>query len=213
MTASFRALDALIRTYDPASAQAMMAETEPVFKSKEPFLTKVKLFDQAVNQHPTFAPVAGYMFDLLMSAHLEAHQSDERYFDSMDWQEIEDRTLERGTELLNILLYLAEAKEHEVDIELDDFLNEFLLIDEDEFQDEHHIYEALIDHADIVDESPAVIIEAVKSIGDAGELEGLLLPFLLFFNNQQGKDIPFNLMRPEEHAVYICLTTYYTSIN
>jgi len=64
---------------------------------------------------------------------------EEDYLDSPEWEDIEEETLDRGTELLNLLLYLNECEEEDIVPELDDYLKEFLLVYEDEFQDEYTI--------------------------------------------------------------------------
>src|SRR6201999_586870 len=89
---------------------------------------------------------------------------EEDYLDSAEWEEIEQQTLDRGTELLNLLLYLNECRDEEIEPDLDDYLKEFLLVDEDEFQDEHRIYEPVIENQ-ILMESP--VSEIAK---DAGKL-------------------------------------------
>ena len=58
---------------------------------------------------------------------LSAFVHSEEYFDSEEWEEIEEKTVERGTELLNVFLYINEANDADAEISIGDFLNEFLL--------------------------------------------------------------------------------------
>src|SRR5690606_25977938 len=138
--------------------QQFYAETEQVFLGGKPFLEKVKLFDAVVAKYPDFSAIDEYAFDLLMAYHIEEKHHIDDYFDTKEWMDIEDKSLERRTELLNIVLYLSEAQDSDVQVELEDFLNEFLLIEEDEFQDEYKIYESLISNIELIEENTDVII-------------------------------------------------------
>src|SRR5690606_41557779 len=75
----------------------------------------------------------------------DVQKLEEDYLESEEWEQIEEDTLDRGTELLNVFLYLKECADDEIEADLDDYLKEFLLVEEDEFQDEHRIYEKVIE--------------------------------------------------------------------
>lgn len=211
MNAPLRALRALITTYNSAHSDELFSELERIFISRDLFLEKVKQFDKAISSHPQFEPIAEYAFDLLMTNHLEENEHNEDYFDTKDWMDIEDKTLERGTELLNILLYLTEAKDSDVSVELEDFLNEFLLIEEDEFQDEYKIYEDLISNIELVDETPDLIIESAKRMDIKDDLKDLFVPLLLFFK-QPGKPVDgTDKLTPVEHGLYLSLIEFYNN--
>src|SRR5690606_19765916 len=103
------------------------------------------------------------------------------YLESEEWAGIEDQTIERGTELLNLLLYLSECADEDIDPDLEDFLREFLLVDEDEFQDEHHIYEPIISRQILVESSYEEIGSAARSLPSDQELAELFYPMMAFF--------------------------------
>jgi hypothetical protein len=187
MNASASSLKSLIMASQHAEAATLAAKLEEVCLSQKDFLDKVKDFDTIFSEFQSLQFLKEYAFDLLMAYHLENNNKDEDYFDSKEWMDIEDKTIERGTELLNILLYLSESKDAEVTPDIEDFLYEFLLVDEDEFQDEHRIYEDLIAHADLVEESIDSMLEISKRIDDTSAAYELFLPILIFFKDPQVK--------------------------
>lgn len=188
MSNAIKAVQALINQLAP-QADLSDAMTR-LFESSDEFLSKVKQFDTLFEAHPTHEPIQEYAFDLLMVHHLQNHNDDEDYFDSKEWQDIEDKTLERGTELLNMLLYISEAQDADMEMNVEDFLYEFLLVDEDEFQDEHRIYEEIIANQDLIEESVTSVIEVAKRLPDELEIRELFVPIILFFKDTEPKLVP-----------------------
>jgi hypothetical protein len=210
MSSSLKALRALVAPFSSNISESFFAEIEQVLLGGKPFLEKVKLFDTIVAKYPDLSVIDEYAFDLIMAFHIEEKHHIEDYFDTKEWMDIEDKTLERGTELLNILLYLSEAIDSEVDVELEDFLNEFLLIDEDEFQDEYKIYEGLITNVELVEEDADVIIETARRMDDIGpDLKDLFLPLLLFFKSPLKPIVSGDKLTPAELGLYGSLLAYY----
>lgn len=209
MSNAVKAVNTLISTFKPDAALA--ASVAAVFENPTDFLNKVSLFDQHFDQHPDHEPIREYAFDLLMAHHLEMNNEDEDYFDSKEWQDIEDKTLERGTELLNMLLYISEANETDTEMDVEDFLYEFLLVDEDEFQDEHRIYEELIANQELVEENIGSITEVAKRLPDELEIRELFVPLLLFFK-ETGAKVPakefISKLTKAEHALLAGMLTY-----
>ena len=118
----------------------------------------------------------------------DAKKLDADYLDSPEWERIEEETLERGTELLNLLLYLRECEDEEIDPTLDDYLKEFLLVEEDEFQDEHRIYEDVIAHQILMESSIEEIARVSKSLDVESEIRDLFYPLMAFFYNTNPSD-------------------------
>lgn len=210
MSSSVQALEALLQHHEGVSKDAFSA-FENLFTNSDDFLTKVNNFDQLIDQHYILNDVAEYMFDLLMVHHLENNQQDEDYFDTKEWLDIEDKTIERGTELLNLLLYISESKETESPISLEDFLHEFLLVDEDEFQDEHRIYEPLIEHQEVGDAEMQSIREIEEGILPSSEIKELFVPIVLFFQYADSTSISqdiYKQLTPLERSLLACLLSY-----
>ncbi|MFI5221896.1 MAG: hypothetical protein ACHQK8_06195 [Bacteroidia bacterium] len=214
MKAVLQSLEALVSGFHPAQSKNIVAELSKLFTESTDFLKKVKSFDSVISIHPEIAGISDYIFDLMMMHHLSAIDKDDDYFDSKEWLDIEDKTLERGTELLNLLLYISESKENDIDISLTDFLYEFLLVDEDEFQDEHRIYEDLIANEDLVEEGIDTIQKIATEIVETSEIRELFTPVILFFQDPREPMIPkelYHKLKPEERGVLSCLRVFYSN--
>ena len=94
---------------------------------------------------------------------------------------IEEETIDRGTELLNVLLYIRECHDEDLEPELEDFLKEFLLVEEDEFQDEHRIYEDIIANQILMEASIEEIAKTSNELDEESELKDLFYPIMAFF--------------------------------
>ena len=82
-----------------------------VFNQEGNFLEKVEAFDAAFDEYPAFEELREVLFDLLMINFFASDMKllNEDYLDSEEWAGIEEQTIERGTELLNLLLYINEC--------------------------------------------------------------------------------------------------------
>lgn len=161
-----------------------------VFSKDLGFLEKVEEFDEAFDEHPAFEELREVFFDLLMINFFanDVKKLEEDYLDSDEWADIEEETIDRGTELLNLLLYINECHDEKIKPELDDFLKEFLLVEEDEFQDEFHIYEDLISNQQLVESSVEDIVSHAGMIELGEEMEELFVPFMVFFHQPKAND-------------------------
>ena len=161
----------------------MIQKLTDVFEADEDFMAKVTKFDGVFDEYPKFEELREVYFDLLMINFFtsDVNKLEEDYLDSEEWEKIEDETIDRGTELLNLLLYINECHDEDIKPELEDFLKEFLLVDEDEFQDEFNIYEDLISNQPSVETSVQEICENSKILKLTEEMEELFVPFMSFF--------------------------------
>lgn len=157
-----------------------------VFDQQKPYLDKVAAMDEVFDDQPAFEVLREVFFDLLLINFFteDVQKLEEDYLESVEWEAIEEETIDRGTELLNLLLYLKECEDEDIEPELEDFLKEFLLVDEDEFQDEHRIYEDVIANQTLIDSSLEELARVTKKIPDASELKELFYPILAFFREQ-----------------------------
>src|SRR5690606_29209248 len=146
------------------AAEQLSGELVNVFSSTDSFMDKVSKLDSLIDDHTDYEALREVRFDLLMLSFFASDVSRlaSYYMESEEWAGIEEQTLDRGTELLNLLLYLAECADEEIDPDLEDYLQEFLLVDEDEFQDEHHIYEPIISRQILVESSFGEIANAAR---------------------------------------------------
>jgi hypothetical protein len=154
-----------------------------VFNLDSAFMEKVELMDEAFDDQPDVDFLREVFFDLLMINFFaeDVKKLEEDYLDSKEWEDIEEETIDRGTELLNVLLYIRECHDEEIEPELEDFLKEFLLVEEDEFQDEHRIYEDVIASQILMEASIEEIAKASNELPESSELKDLFYPIMTFF--------------------------------
>jgi hypothetical protein len=187
-----------------------------VFNLEKSYLNKVEAIDRVFDDQPAFEPLRELFFDLLLINFLneDIRKLEADYLDSPEWEKIEESTIDRGTELLNLLLYLQECQDEAIEPELGDFLREFLLVDEDEFQDEHRIYEEVIANQILVESDLKEVARVTAEIPDDSELKELFYPMIGFFRDTDPTDSDFNdfvnhSANPDfDSAVYSLLISY-----
>ncbi len=164
-------------------ATSFLKAIENAFNTEAPFMEKVQLMDDVFDNEQAFEELREVCFDLLMINFFaeDVQKLEEDYLESEEWESIEEETLDRGTELLNIFLYLKECADEEIDPDLDDYLKEFLLVEEDEFQDEYRIYEKVIANQILVESDYSEIAKVSKSVDMEEELYELFNPIISFF--------------------------------
>lgn len=157
---------------------------QQAFEQDAPFIDKVQALDEAFDEYLDFEELREIYFDLLMINFFaeDVQKLEQDYLESIEWETIEEDTLERGTELLNIFLYLGECADEDIEPSLEDYLKEFLLVEEDEFQDEYTIYEKVIANQILVDSSYSEISKVASSMSPGEELKELFYPMISFFN-------------------------------
>ncbi len=200
--------------------QRIVSELTVVFSDLNTFLQKVRALEVVVKAYPQIAELEEYLFDLLMINFLTSKNQvpDEDYFESTEWIEIEDKTLDRGTELLNLLLYINEAVDAGIEPELTDFLDEFLLTNDDLYQDELFIYEPFMKHQYLSSSYLEDIVEASKKI-NTPELQELFIPSFLFFNTRlRGKEKEEKIAKleglsPLDLSLYACVKSFHQSLS
>ena len=180
------ALESLFNTFsalENVAGQQALHQLVQVFEGDEDFMTKLMLMDKIFDESPKLDAIRETTFDLLMINFFseDAKKLDADYLDSPEWEKIEDETLDRGTELLNLLLYLKECEDEDIEPSLDDYLKEFLLVDEDEFQDEHRIYEDVIANQILMDSSLEEIARVSKKLSPQSEIRDIFYPLMAFF--------------------------------
>jgi hypothetical protein len=189
---------------------------DKVFDAEQTYLEKVAAMDEVFDENPAYEALREVFFDLLLINFFteDAQKLEEDYLDSEEWEDIEEETLDRGTELLNVLLYIKECEDEGLEPELGDFLREFLLVDDDEFQDEHRIYEEVIANQILMDSSLDEVARVAKGLPEFSELKELFYPMMAFFRNtnpDQEELRRFNTYSVDpdfDAAVYALLITY-----
>lgn len=182
------ALESLFNTFsslEGVSAQQELNKLIAIFGSDQHFMDKVSAMDEVFDNSVALDPLRELTFDLLLINFFaeDAKKLDEDYLESPEWEKIEEETIDRGTELLNLLLYLKECDDEDINPSLDDYLKEFLLVDEDEFQDEHRIYEDVIANQVLMESSLKEIARISKKLSPDSEIRELFFPLMAFFFN------------------------------
>jgi hypothetical protein len=198
---------------DALTMEEALAE---VFAKDLGFLEKVEEFDEVFDENPAFEELREVFFDLLMVNFFanDVQKLEEDYLESDEWADIEEETIDRGTELLNLLLYINECHDEKIKPELGDFLKEFLLVEEDEFQDEFHIYEDLITNQHLAESSVEDICSHAGMIDLGEEMEELFVPFMTFFlqpkeNEEVIKDLKeYSANKDFDVAVYTLIANF-----
>jgi hypothetical protein len=194
----------------------LVAELENAFSLEAGFMDKVAALDNAIDEAPRFDALREILVDLLFINFFseDVKKLEEDYLESPEWEQIEEDTLDRGTELLNLLLYLKECQDEDIEPSLEDYLREFLLVDEDEFQDEHRIYEPVIANQALLDGSIKDIAAAAAKINEDAEIKELFYPLMgFFFQPSPGKEEFEQYLRDSgdkafDAAVYRLLVAY-----
>lgn len=202
-TAFVAALEAFSK-YNSFDATQLTDEFADVFASDEDFLSKVDELDAVFDENAEVEELREIFFDLLMINFFSADvkKLEEDYLDTPEWESIEEETLDRGTELLNLLLYLNECEDEDIEPELEDYLKEFLLVDEDEFQDEYRIYEPVIANQILIESPVSEISKVAATLPEDSELKELFYPMICFFQNidpsdEEKKEIADNAINKE----------------
>jgi hypothetical protein len=171
--------------YNNFDATVLESSFREVFSAPVDFLSKVGLLDKVFDNNPKLESLREVFFDLLLINFFseDVKKLEDDYLETKEWEDIEEKTLDRGTELLNLLLYLNECADEDIQPELEDYLKEFLLVDEDEFQDEHRIYEPVIENQILIESPVAEISRMATKLPDDSELKEIFYPMMCFFQN------------------------------
>jgi hypothetical protein len=144
--------------------------------------------DALMDAFPAFDDLREYLIDLCvvrLITELEGvEENEDDAFDSPEWLKIEEATGDRGSEVLNLLIYIKDCKINGADPDLEDFLYEFLLADDEDFQDELAIYEPFVKNLTLIEAPLKTMILAGNNQRD-NELRELFTPMMLFFREEE----------------------------
>lgn len=212
------AVDAGIQLYAKVEGIDVVLQSalQEAFDKEAPFMDKVQALDEAFDDHQHFEELREIYFDLLMVNFFteDVQKLEADYLESAEWEAIEEDTIDRGTELLNMFLYLKECADDDIEPSLDDYLKEFLLVEEDEFQDEYIIYEKVIANQILVDSTYAEINKVASSLSPQDELKELFFPLMAFFNEpspspaQLDEFLDASTNKPLDGAIYQIIVNF-----
>lgn len=127
-----------------------------------------------------------YIFDLMLLHWFFSFAEEEGFFESAEWEIIEEKSIDLGTELFPLLMYIWECKEEEMEIEIEDYLFNYLMGEDDMEQDQIAVYEPLIKNYALVNE-PFNSSKIIKEKNKNSEISEFILPILLLFNHQKNE--------------------------
>lgn len=176
--------------FNEYDATTLVPDFFNAFSLDADFLTKVNALDAVFDENPDVEILREVFFDLLLINFFseDVKKLEEDYLESAEWEDIEEQTLDRGTELLNLLLYLNECDDENIEPSLEDYLKEFLLVDEDEFQDEYYIYEPVIENQILIESPVEEIARVAEELPEDTEIAELFYPMMCFFQNPEPSD-------------------------
>jgi hypothetical protein len=163
--------------------------------------------DGLVDDQPILKPYREYMFDLCYIgwlANQEAAGNDD-WMEQPEWLKIEDKVAERGTEMLNLLMYLQEVRDSQMKATLDDFIEGYLGDDELEFQDDLEVYEEVIAHQEWLDLNYQEMVAKAEKMAEETAIPEVFTPLFCFFKSPEkahinllatigaGGNVPLNL--------------------
>ena len=216
-----QALAAMIEAYNPSGSggdaeagNSVLLELVPVFTQVGDFRKKLEELDTLIEKFPQFDLLEPYLFDLLILSFIvsDSAKLPEDYLDSPEWLAIEDETADRGSELLNVYLYLSETAANKMRPDLEDYLHEFLLTEDELYQDEFFIYEEIIRNASLIDSGISEWLAVASGIESEGIRE-IFVPLFAFFSGMDSQTVRQQLKENKQTghldlALYNALCAY-----
>ncbi|MCB9252872.1 MAG: hypothetical protein H6605_10420 [Flavobacteriales bacterium] len=193
---------------------------KPLFYSDLEFLNKVQLLDAYLKKQAIPENTRELLFDILLYNFFseDSERLEESFFESKSWDKIENAILDRGTELLNLMLYLQECKDSGIKADLDDYLDEYLTADEEFENEEFEVYEDIIKNRDVIADGNVHTMLEIAAKNSDSELGDQLLPILLFFETTQSRKEKLEAVRsfgsaPEFQATFLTVLYEFDKIN
>lgn len=179
-------LNAFYTTKKEETPSSLIDRLNEVFTSKDTFIKKIKTLDTISGDFKLPDDIGELLFDLLLYNFFseDSQRLGESFFESKEWEQIEDVIIDRGTELMNILLYLQECKDSEIKFSIDDYLDEYLISEDDFDSEEHEVYEAVIKNRDSIVLGDLQTMLEISKANLSSPLGDQLLPVLLFFESK-----------------------------
>lgn len=168
-----------------------------LYVSDEPFLKKIKQLDQLIEEFKLKEDAGELVFDVLLYNFFseDSQRLGESFFDSKEWEQIEGSIMDRGTEMMNLMLYLSECNDSNIESSLDDYLDEYLTGEEDFDTEEFEVYEAIIKNREAIVEGDLKTIVEIAGKNSNSMLFDQLLPIMVFFETQSEVDEKFETIR------------------
>lgn len=192
-------LNAYYKIKKEETPKLLIEKLGEVFSSKENFIKKIKALDSNIGEFKIPDDIGELIFDILLYNFFseDSQRLGESFFESKEWEQIEEAIIDRGTELMNILLYLQECKDSDIKFSIDDYLDEYLISEDDFDTEEHEVYEAVIKNRDEIVLGDLETMAEISKANTNSQLGDQLLPVLLFFETKNSLDKKQDLILKE----------------
>lgn len=147
------------------------------------FDAKLKQSDALSEKLDDAAFVKELSFDWLMAAFLADEEKDEDFLESEAFEQMELRYEMRGTEFMNLLVYLEECNENEVLPSYQDFVHEFLITDDEDVQDDIALYEDFLGLEEILEAPFEAFLPRLVTLSEQSALGSFLPVLASYFKN------------------------------
>ncbi len=122
-------------------------------------------------------------FDWLMAAYLAEEDKDEDFFDSPEFEQIEARYENRGTELMNLMVYLDECRENDIHPSYHDFVHEFLITDDEDVHEDISLYEDFLGLEEVLEAPFEAFLPKLVQLSEQSALGSFLPVLASYFKN------------------------------
>lgn len=163
---------------------------QDIFEVHTEMQAQMKAFDNLIGLHPELSEFKEYCFDLFfVQALATLGEEADAYMESPAWQKIEQQTVGRGTEALNLFMYLTEANESDLSPSLDDYLDGFILDEDLDYQDDAEIYEEMMANRDWLDLTYVEMVAKTEALEEDTAMPQIFTPAFCFFKSPEKSNI------------------------
>ena len=192
-------LDAYFKSKKEQTPPDLLKQLNTLFLQDDNFISKIKSLETIIKDFKIADDVGELIFDVMLYHFFseDTVRLGETYFETKEWQQIEEAIIDRGTELMNLLLYLQECADSDIKATIDDYLDEYLIAEDDFDNEEYEVYEAIIKNRELINEGDLQAMLEISNANADGALNDQLLPLLLFFETNNSIDKKNNLILSE----------------
>jgi hypothetical protein len=183
-------LAAYYTSKNEAIPKDLLEKLNALLLKQENFIIKIKSLDTIIDDYKINEDVGELIFDIMLYHFFseDSQRLGESFFDTKEWEVIEEAIMDRGTELMNLLLYLQECSDSDIKPSIDDYLDEYLVAEDDFDNEEFEVYEAIIKNRELINEGDLQAMLEISRANEHSALNDQLLPLLLFFEPKNNLD-------------------------
>lgn len=186
-----------IRAHQNSAYEAELASYYHAFRElfvhNADMASQLKAFDELLKQFDSLVDYQEFLFDLFFVEALDQlGEEADAYMESEAWLQLELKTVGRGSEALNLFMYLTEVKESGIKANLDDFLDDFILDEDLDYQDDALVYEEVMINRNWLDLPYSQLVAKAEEMAPQTAMPELFTPLFCFFKSPEKSNI--NLM-------------------